>query len=173
MDCLVPRWVPSALRIGESSITLDPLGGDHNWCVRDGSTICARQCLEVAREGYYPALQQFRIADISDRAVRELIALCRQEGIRLVLLLTPEGKTFRSWYSPATRGLIEDYFRELSRHDVPLIDARDWLAEEHFIDSHHTLRCGADAFTLRLGQEVLQPFVQDRLQSPGFPVAGR
>jgi hypothetical protein len=165
MQWLAPRCVPSGIRQGEANITLDRLGGDHGWCLRNEvNAASGTGCLEAACQGYYPALQHFRIVDISDRAVRELITLCRQEGIGLTLLLTPEGKIFQSWYSPAARQLIDRYCQELSRtYDVSLVDARDWLGEEQFVDSHHTRVSGAEAFTRRLGSDVLQPFVEDRL----------
>jgi hypothetical protein len=103
---------------------------------------------------------------MSDRAMRELLELCRGQGIAVALLLTPEGSAFQSWYSPEARRCVDDYCDALSReYGVPLIDGRDWLDDTAFADSHHVTLGGAAAFTLRLGREVLQPLIDGKLGS--------
>ena len=128
--------------------------------------------IEAAHAGYFPALQNLRISAMSDRALRELVALCRQEGIQVVLLLTPESKEFQSWYAPAARVEVDRYCADLAqRFHLPLVDARDWLDEDDFVDHHHVLVRSAQRFTTRLGKEVLQPLVLGTLQTSGPIVA--
>jgi hypothetical protein len=72
-----------------------------------------------------------------------------------VLVLMPEGSEFRSWYPPSELPQIESFLGALQReYQVPLVDARTWIADDDFADSHHLLLPGAAQFTKRLGQEV-------------------
>lgn len=113
------------------------------------------------------ALQQYawvgaasEIFPNSDRAIRELVSLCRRHDIQLILLRTPEGKAFKQLYSPTGRSKIEEYCERLQREeDVPVIDAGDWLDESDFFDGHHVLLNGAESFTRRLAREVLEPMI--------------
>ena len=47
------------------------------------------------------------------------------------------------------------------RWGVPLIDARDWLGDDAFYDSHHLLPRGAAAFTERFERESLPPLLRN------------
>jgi hypothetical protein len=157
----LPEWAPDA-RPEQDTIQLGPLGGDYEWQavpVQDTRTTAFRT--EVARCGYLEPLQgDFKVADISNRATHDLLDLCRHEHIQVVLLLSPEGPLFQSWYSPRNRQVIDAYCKAVSQeYAVPLIDARDWLEEGDFVDSHHVYLKGARRFTQRFSSEVLRPLV--------------
>jgi hypothetical protein len=109
--------------------------------------------------GYFP---NFHIAPIPDRAYRDLIALCREKGIRMAFYLMPESPTYRSWYPPGARELVRSYLGGLSReYGVPVFDASAWLDDElAFADSHHLLRHGAEAFSARFGRECVGPWLR-------------
>ncbi len=114
-------------------------------------------------DAYYESLQNFAVSDSSRQAMHELAGLCRREQIELVLLLTPEGSDFRHWYTTDARGQIDRFCAELrDLHDLELIDARDWLSDDQFSDSHHMLARGAREFTRRLAARVLPQAVADR-----------
>jgi Protein of unknown function (DUF1574) len=149
-------------------IKLDPLGGDTRWMSLASVTQADLQLkLEFAKVGYLPRLQQYQIKDRTVQAVHDMLDLCRKEQIPVVMVMTPESKEFQSWYSPASREIIEGFCGSLRReYGVGIIDARNWLADDAFADGHHTLIRGADAFTLRLGREVLQPLVEANLPGP-------
>jgi hypothetical protein len=122
--------------------------------------------LEVSRATYQPELQNFRISTMQDRALHDLLALCRQEKIPTLLYLMPEGAIFRSWYSPATTACVYDYLTRLSCEcGVPIVDTRLWMEEKYFGDSHHLYRKGASLFTQRFGREVLARLVQGKEES--------
>lgn len=130
-------------------------------CVSDAYR---RHEIERAAREYVPRLQHFAIADRPDRALRDLLALCRREGITAALFIMPEGSEFRSWYSPAVNAAIGTYLARLSREaGVPLIDARTWIEDDlSFVDSHHLFPRGAAAFTRRFEREALQPLLEGR-----------
>jgi hypothetical protein len=101
-----------------------------------------------------------------------MLTICRRRNIRALLLLMPEGSEFRSWYPPGSGPLIDRYLAVLGRqYGVPVIDARKWMADRYFFDSHHLLSKGATQFTQRLGQQVLEPFL--RAEHIGGLVAGQ
>ena len=100
------------------------------------------------------------------RALRDLLALCRHEGIPTVLYLMPEGSIFRGWYTPSTRACFEDHLIRLSReYGVPIVNARTWMPDKYFGDSHHLYRRGASFFTRRFGSEVLSCLIKGQPQA--------
>ncbi len=121
-----------------------------------------RAATDFARGQYAPAWGEFRLAERPARALADVLTTCRQRGVPVALLLMPEGPTFRAHYSSSMRAGLDDYLRTVSeRWGVPLIDARDWLADDAFYDSHHLLPRGAAAFTERLEREALPPLLRN------------
>ncbi|HYH63619.1 MAG TPA: hypothetical protein VD866_02870 [Urbifossiella sp.] len=119
-------------------------------------TAADRAARVAAQRGSYDAAaKNLTVRPAADRALRAALAACREHGITPVLLLSPEGPTFRSWYDAAALARFEGYVGEVAReHGVRLIDARDWLPEADFMDSHHPLYRGSVAFTARLVAEL-------------------
>ncbi len=163
--CIMSRWAPGWL---PWQCRRDGWTGMNNfgWLPYHHQTVDAEEyqrALAVARNQYQLPLQQFRITDVPDRALREILELCRKKHIAAMLILMPEGTEFQSWYPPPVRAEIEAYLAGLSRtHQVPLIDARSWSDDSAFVDSHHLLPAGAAAFTQRFDQEVLQPILEGK-----------
>jgi hypothetical protein len=106
--------------------------------------------LNRARMEYAPILSNWTPGGGACDALRELLELCRTEGIGITLVLMPESEEFRSWYPQATTEKLQAYLRSLA---VPVVDGRDWLKADAFTDGHHMLVVGAEAFTKRLIQE--------------------
>ncbi|HTU23678.1 MAG TPA: hypothetical protein VMG10_36915 [Gemmataceae bacterium] len=124
------------------------------------------EMLELARMTYQHDLCTLRITSMQDRALRDLLALCRQQGIPTVLYLMPEGSIFRGWYPPSTLARLDEYLARLSRdYGVPIVNARTWMPDKYFGDSHHLYRRGAALFTQRFGTEVLARLVQGKAVS--------
>jgi hypothetical protein len=106
-------------------------------------------------------LASFCLSPIAERATREILALCRDNGIKVALVITPEGSTFREWYpADAYPHLIQSVTAMCEDFSVPLVDGRDWLQDQDFFDYHHVIESGAMLFTRRLTDEVLRPLVQ-------------
>lgn len=118
---------------------------------------------DAARGGYAPQLTTaFQIAPVPDRAYRDLLAECRDRGVRAALFLMPESPTFRSWYAAGVRERAADYLAELSREfAVPVFDGSEWEPDERaYSDAHHLLGPGAERFSARLGRECVGPWVR-------------
>ena len=123
---------------------------------------------------YMQSFNSFAVAPRMDKAIREVLQLCRERGIPVALYRMPESPIFRSWYSPGTREKVDAYIATLRHdYDVPWFDCSEWLVETDFLDGHHTLRPGAKKFSRRFGAECLMPWLED-LKRKGieFPPSG-
>jgi hypothetical protein len=112
---------------------------------------------EATRGEYIALMSRFMMGEKQVRAIREMLASCRKEGVPVMLLLMPEGPRFREWYpSPVWRSM-EDLLGQLAREfNVTIVNARDWVDDESaFLDSHHLLSAGAAKTTARLEKELL------------------
>ncbi len=117
--------------------------------------------LAKTRQDFSPTLHTARISETTDRALRDLLSLCRQEGLQAALLVMPEARVFQSCYSPSARAAGDAYLKALSEEfGTPLTDARDWVPDDEFRDGHHLLATGARTFTERFGREALGPLLR-------------
>jgi hypothetical protein len=170
---LLSEWAPAWLPMGSRQEWKWREVDEHGWLPCQPSHVDPeqrRRRAEWNRDYYAVLLRHFAFSPVSDQALRELFALCRDENIRVALFLMPEGSEFRSWYPPALCEWIEAYTAELTReYQVPVIDTRAWAADADFVDSSHLVPAAAAAFTNRFGREVLQPVLLGRV--PGVPPA--
>ncbi len=144
------------------AIPLEELGGTTAWLDFQTNLQDVERRTAVVRAEYYAGLQHFHIADGPDRALRELLDLCCTRKIRTTLLLTPESSIFRSWYAADTTATLRAYSQSLAReYGIQVVDAREWLADDAFIDGHHIFPTAAQAFTARLNHEVLLPLMNN------------
>jgi hypothetical protein len=153
--CLLPEWA------GDSATprALERQAETMKWLNADGPRDLARR-MAVVREEYQPTLAHLHIDATADRALRELIGLCRRHETKVVLVLTPESTTFRGWYDPARVQQIDAYLGRLSTElGVPVVDARPWMADADFVDGHHLRPRATADFTRRLERDVLVPLM--------------
>lgn len=150
-------WLPTESRKNFFWTGLDRLG----WNCPGKTTYSAeehRRAVELTHEIWGKHLETAHVAPAADRALRELLALCRQQGIETAVFVMPEAAEFRGWYPPLTRAEIDAYFARLSAEcAVPVVDARGWIEDADFSDGHHLLPDGAAKFTQRFHREALQP----------------
>jgi hypothetical protein len=161
---IAPAW---AMPTGadDPEVTIDALGGEGKR-IRPWMADADRRA-EDARvsAGYAEILAHFRIDPGADRALRDLLQACRDNGTRAVLLRTPESTTFRAGYRPEALTMIDAYAADLTRtFGVPVVDARAWLPDEQFEDGHHPLLAGQQTFTDRLHRDVMLPLVRGELR---------
>jgi hypothetical protein len=119
------------------------------------------------------AFEQFHVSDIADQALREMIEICARHGMSLTLVLAPEHSSLRDCYPPEAEAQVMTYLNNLGReHQLQVVDARTWVADEDFLDMTHVLPQGATPFTRRFAAEVLRPLLQGP-GDPGFPSSER
>jgi hypothetical protein len=154
-----PAWLPPQARWGEH--LWDYRGGEWRLTGRGLSPLERRRLTDDAHHRYAHSLSHFRIAPAADRALRELLEICRRQHIAVLLFLMPEGREFRGWYPPEAVRQLSDYLAALrAEHGTPVIDARRWIDEGEFSDGHHLLSRGAEEFTRRFAAEVLSTLDQ-------------
>ena len=77
-------------------------------------------------------------------------------GHRVTALDRDMASFFRNADQGSASSLAE--VRQLARQrDVPVYDARSWVGDDGFHDSHHLAIIGANYYTERFGREVLEP----------------
>jgi hypothetical protein len=149
-------------RIGDLARAPDPFAGRGESLPRGGMPPAHDEITAAERASYLAlartanaALRSMTVRPAADRAFRDTLREAAAHGIRVVLLRTPEGPIFRSWYDPAGLAKFDEYVsRAASEHGASVLDARFWLDEEDFYDSHHVLKRGAEKFTARFAREV-------------------
>lgn len=116
----------------------------------------------LTRRDYGAALADWHAGVRAGAALRDLLCSCREMGVPAALVVTPEGPALRGCYTAEVHARIDAWLADVGReHGVPVIDAREWVPDEHdFIDSHHLFPGGAAAFTERLGKERVLPMLR-------------
>ena len=155
-----PSALPWQLRY-DAGRTPDPNG----WGASDVADVADEQrdhAIAVTAAEYSGVFRHDLPAGPAVAALRDLLALCRAEGIPVALVLCPEATTFRALYPPAVGPKLSRFLADLTAEfGCPVTDARDWIADDLFIDNHHLLRTGAAVFTDRLSTDVIVPFLRE------------
>lgn len=124
-----------------------------------------RRAVARGAEQVKPLLDPLRIDPRSDTALRELLQDCQARGVHAVLVLMPEHSQTRAWYSPKARTLMSDYLDRVGReYNLPLVDTREWVGDEDFVDYCHIKERGARPFSERFGREVIQALLEGRFR---------
>jgi hypothetical protein len=119
------------------------------------------QMTAIACDEYTALMKKFDLEGPAPEALRNLLEACSHESIPAALILLPEGPTFQKCYPEGVEARVEAFLAELSRqYGTPVINSRDWLAEEDFMDSHHILANAAPRYTKRLAGELILPMLR-------------
>jgi hypothetical protein len=158
-----PDWCPRASAINGFLRGVDASGWLANAVHQVDAEQFARGLAEARLEYPEPLMGSFHIAAEPDLALRELLALCRRENITPLLLIMPEGNIFQSWYPAQAKACLQQYLARLAmEYDVPVVDARAWVPDSGFMDSHHLTLDGAAVFSARFERSVLRPLLEGR-----------
>jgi hypothetical protein len=159
------RWLPPSLQTFDYGWRfLDEWG----WCgMPDYETLGPpRQWEErtaFQRERFRPFYAHFRPHQSCDRALRDLLVICRAKGIHTALMLMPD--FFRSCHSPAAMAEMDRYVAEIgAENHVPVLDMRTWAPDTGFWDGVHFVRATTNSFTAEFGREALRPLLQGKPQ---------
>jgi hypothetical protein len=149
-----PRWLPPG--IVQHRKDIGETGGWGPWDPVPPEI--ARLRIEEVRQAYESQLQAIRIAGPHVEAFEDLVRECRRDGVRVAVVVPPEGSTFRAWYSASVQAALTAFQDRLRREfGVTVLDAREWLPDEAFVDSHHVVRTWARPYTERLAREAVIP----------------
>lgn len=159
---IAPRWVThSAI---DKDIALLEYGGDDHWSRLDEPSEHEQKLLYLmAVNRFQSRMETFRLDPYLVSATHELLEVCKREGIRLTMFLSPEDSRFRSWYRSGAEGVLAGFIAELRAAGVAVVDGRCWIPDHKFTDPHHLKTNGAEEFTDRLGRELLKPLISGQL----------
>jgi hypothetical protein len=153
-DAAAPQngWVDPARRHSEDG-WLDPPGESHP--LKPGTLECG-----IWQANLRVICDPFRVHPPADLALRDLLRLAAERGIRTCLLLCPEPSTLRGPAGMDTWAAHCAYLEELSReYGPPVIDTRSWVPDDEFTDFSHVATQAVVPYTQRFGREVLGPMV--------------
>jgi hypothetical protein len=123
------------------------------------------------KTAYAPPLRAFRLSQRKLAVVRQTIDLARRSGVAPALVLMPEGGFFRCLYPSAVREQIHEALTRLSQDcGVPLLDLRNCVADDGFLDAHHLYPEGAARYTRRLAEHV-EVLLRPGISHPDRPEA--
>ncbi|WP_149110531.1 hypothetical protein [Limnoglobus roseus] len=123
----------------------------------------------LAMTWFAEPLGEFHLDPNAESAHRDLLTACRTHGLKAALYLMPESPTFRTLYSADAKREVRDYLTRLSdEFGVPVCDASEWIADDAaYMDGYHLLGPGAEAFSRRLGRDLLRGWVPPNGHSRG------
>jgi hypothetical protein len=132
-----------------------------------GSPAAVRDRTNLIASHVTGVLTDFDVSPLADRALRELLSLCARHQIRTMLVFLPDHSAVRACYLPEVQARLHAYLGGVAReHAVTVIDTRDWVVDDDFIDGKHTHARVAAPFTERFGREALRPWMDGRPLPP-------
>jgi hypothetical protein len=169
-----PRWVNSAPRSDVQGLTrTDHLGWvPYPWGAPSDAE--RRRRIRQTVEAYESAIRDFAVSDVPDRALREMLDICRRAQIDAALVIMPEESEYRRTFATRTHARAEAYLEALcGDYDIPLFDTRDWCGDWEFGDAQHLLRDGAERFSALFAGDRARPWLTAMRDGPMASVARR
>jgi hypothetical protein len=161
MNQASPGWLPLGLRNEATWEKIDAWG----WLPgHESATPAQRKAGLAASAGYYvPLFAKYEISPDADRALRQLVAECRERDIPVALVYLPESAAFRSFMPPRAVKLADEHLASIRTElSLPLIDTRGWVPDDALPDGFHMIRSTAATFTAKLAPVVFETFPQLR-----------
>jgi len=95
------------------------------------------------------------------RAYREIIDLCQQHQVEVVMVRMPEATYALDHYTPDLKRRVDEFYAGLVRDTgIRYIDAKDWVDDREFPDGFHLHPRGAVVFMWRLEREFLREYFE-------------
>jgi hypothetical protein len=152
-----PRWLPWQRRI---DFQWDSLDADGFQPLGEVSPEYRKKAIDHAKKEYEGAFSGFSQGAASVRAMRDLVATCRAEGIPVAFLIPPMSPWFRGSFASGVYSEGEAHLLGLARRlDVPVFPAPHDMTEDEFRDGHHLLKPGAERYSRWLAENHLKPWL--------------
>jgi hypothetical protein len=173
---ILDRWAHSLYPSGQPSLEGtwdDPavrLVEDAGWLRAPGERpaadyfACQIECLAPAAQ---EALTDFEVDPAADRSLRDLLGLCAEYGVRVAFVLAPEHSALRKCYAPEEQARIDAYLGSLGAgRSIPILDTRDWVPDDDFLDFSHIHRDASAPYTRRFSTLLTPLLAGQPIDSP-------
>lgn len=119
------------------------------------------KALERTFAEYAPTFENYQPGGPGIEAIKDILTLCQEKQIQAAIVLMPESSQYRAWYGETGFRAVGEQASELGEQfGVPVVDARDWVADESIADGHHLIADGAEAYSRRLSEKFLRGWLQ-------------
>lgn len=148
---IAPGWLSHARRLDAGWEKLDGWGWLPGY-YRDLAPAERIERHKYSNDYFSRLFAGYSIDDKAKRAMREIVSLCREHGIRVGVIWLPESSEFRAAYPPDVLRTGEEFIETFRRETgIPFIDARTWVPDAHIGDGLHLSIPGAEVFSRKLG----------------------
>jgi len=125
------------------------------------------EAIEHARKEYADMFAHFQSGPASIRAMKELVAVCRANGIRVAFLDPSVSPTFRDSFAAGVHEAGEASLRQLAEElDVTVFPPLPDVTDGEFMDGHHMMKHGAERYSRWLADTHLKPWLATHGRSP-------
>jgi hypothetical protein len=118
---------------------------------------------ERARRVHGPAFAGAPVSAMTERAVHDVVARCREAGIDVAFFWAPESISYRSWYSEEARREM-NRFEAWIRNEIsaPVFPTPIDLPDTDFVDGFHMIKSGAERYSRWLADTHIRPWLAER-----------
>ncbi|WP_020469920.1 hypothetical protein [Zavarzinella formosa] len=156
------RWLPRDSKIDVRWRGVDPHGFQRLPNFEHHDAVRYQAILAASEKSVAKHYSEFHVSPTAEACLRELLETCRDQNIRVVLVLMPESPSLRSWATTTVHdrvnGLLDGFKRD---YHASVVDSRDWITEDGFGDTEHMTVEGAGRFSQRFARDVLTPLLQN------------
>lgn len=155
MSHWLPRWLPWSERIDAQWQGMEA-DGFVPYPAQFASPEFRAIATAHARREHAGIFAGHAFGESSLRALRDLVARCRDERIPVLFVEPPVSPMFRGWFRPGVWESGRERLRLLAVElGIELVCPLEGLQESDFIDGHHMLRETAACYSRRLAKERL------------------
>lgn len=156
---VLPKWVPDAKHERRFTAGMDEWGWWPGVRDEDAEKVRAER-IYIQKNPFRQYLDGFSVGVEADRALRDLLAECRADGVACAFVFMPEGPAFRTLYTPDAEQRWRAHLDNLmADFNVPIHDSRscdDFAAD--LPDGVHLTQGGAKRFTQSLKADLPRLF---------------
>lgn len=147
MSHWLPQWLPWQRRIDFQWRTMEA-DGFVPFLYREPPAFFRNAATTQTHQQFAATFAGFRPSPLALRALRDLVARCRIEGIPIAFFEPPVAPIFKEWFDTTAWKSGESELRAFAEEvRMELFPCTDDFTDDDFADGHHMLRGAADRYS--------------------------